>query len=218
MKDNFTSITVILDKSGSMWSIAEDTIDGFNQFVKEQKENPGEALITLATFSSDFNIESDIIYNCIPLSDVKDLNNKTYVPQGGTALLDAMGAMIEDVGNNLAAMPEDQRPSKVIFLIITDGCENASHIFKASQIKEMVKHQKEKYNWEFVFMGANIDSIAEGNAIGISMHNTMNYSATSEGTKSLYTDISRSMTRYRANAVDPSLGFFEKEKEDKDSK
>ena len=207
MKENFTSITVILDKSGSMWSLASDTIGGFNQFLKDQKAAPGEALLTLCTFSHDYNI----IHDCKTLAEIPDLDEKGYIPSGGTALLDAMGQTIESVGKKLADMPEEERPAKIIFLIITDGQENASENFKADQIKDMVQHQKDKYNWEFVFMGSNIDSIAEGTAIGISMHNTMNYSATSDGTRGLYQEVSKSMTRYRTRSVSNSTkskGFF----------
>ena len=214
MKENFTSITVLLDKSGSMWSLASDTIGGFNQFLKDQKAAPGEALLTLCTFSTDY----DIIHDCKLLTDIPDLDDQSYVPNGGTALLDAMGNTIEAVGLKLADMPEDERPSKIIFLIITDGQENASKTFKSNKIKEMVQHQNEKYNWEFVFMGSNIDSIAEGTAIGISMHNTMSYSATSCGTKGLYQDVSKSMTRYRtrsASAAVASKGFFAADDEEK---
>lgn len=213
MKENFTSITVILDRSGSMWSLASDTIGGFNQFIKDQKAAPGDALLTLCTFSHDYNI----IHDCKPLSEIPDLDENSYIPNGGTALLDAMGDTIESVGKKLADMPEEERPSKIIFLIITDGQENSSSRFKADKIKEMVQHQKEKYNWEFVFMGSNIDSIAEGTAIGISMHNTMNYSATSEGTKGLYHEVSRSMTRYRSRSASASVaskGFFEADDEE----
>jgi len=114
---------------------------------------------------------------------------------------------IDKVGTKLAAMDEADRPSKVIFLIITDGEENSSRSFNINKIKEMVKHQQEVYKWEFVFMGANLDSLSEGAAMGISSGNTMNYSATSVGTRGLYVDVSKSMARYRTNGPSAS-GFF----------
>lgn len=211
MKDNFTSINVILDRSGSMCSLASDTIGGFNQFLKDQKELPGEAILTLCTFSTLHSI----VHNGVKLSDVPDLNEKTYQPAGGTALLDAMGTMIEVVGNNLSKMPEDERPSKVIFLIITDGQENSSTKFNYDQIKQMVLHQQEKYNWNFVFMGANLDAITEGKALGISIHNTLNYSATSTGTEDLYRSVSKNMTRYRSVDNSSANGFFDENEESK---
>lgn len=192
-KENLTSINVIIDRSGSMLGLATDTIGGFNGFVAEQKLIPGDVLFTLCTFSTNY----DLVHDAVELASVPDLNPKTYAPGGGTALLDAMGRTIESVGAKLDAMPEEDRPSKVLFLIITDGQENSSHLFTASQVKGMVEHQKEKYNWEFVFMGANIDSIAEGTALGISSQNTLDYEATSVGTKNLYRSISDSTSHYR---------------------
>lgn len=192
-KENLTSINVIIDRSGSMSGLASDTIGGFNGFVAEQKLIPGEVLFTLCTFSSNYTL----VHDSVPLASVPDLDATTYSPSGGTALLDAMGETMDKVGAKLAAMPESDRPAKVLFLIITDGQENSSCKYSASQIKNMVEHQKSKYNWEFVFMGANIDAITEGEALGISTQNTLNYDATSVGTKNLYRSISESTTSYR---------------------
>lgn len=194
-KENLTSINVIIDRSGSMGGLATDTIGGFNTFIAEQKLIPGEVLFTLCTFS----YSNSIVHDAVPLTEVPDLDAKTYAPSGGTALLDAMGETMDRVGAKLAAMPEEERPSKVLFLIITDGQENSSVKYSAEQIKGMVEHQKGAYNWEFVFMGANIDAITEGAALGISTQNTMNYDATSVGTKSLYRSISESTTSYRGS-------------------
>lgn len=205
-KQNFTSINVIIDRSGSMSGLATDTIGGFNGFVAEQKLIPGDVLFTLCTFS----YSSTLVHDSVALSDVPDLNPTTYAPSGGTALLDAMGETMDSVGAKLAALPEDQRPSKVLFLIITDGQENSSNKYTASQIKTMVEHQKEAYNWEFVFMGANIDAIAEGSALGISTQNTMDYEATSVGTKNLYRSISENTSRYRGSPTQVGgFGFFD---------
>lgn len=192
-KQNLTSINVIIDRSGSMSGLATDTIGGFNGFVAEQKLIPGDVLFTLCTFS----YSTTFVHDSVALADVPDLNPTTYAPSGGTALLDAMGETMDSVGAKLAALPEEERPSKVLFLIITDGQENSSSKYTASQIKTMVEHQKEAYNWEFVFMGANIDAIAEGSALGISTQNTMNYDATSVGTKDLYRSISENTRSYR---------------------
>lgn len=194
-KENFTSINVIIDASGSMSHLTHDTIGNFNTFLKEQKEFPGEAVFTLCTFNTDYHLTHDFV----KIAGVPNLDSKAYVPQGGTALLDAMGTTIDSVGRKLAALPEAERPSKVIFLIITDGHENSSKRFDSAQIKAMVEHQKDVYSWEFVFMGANIDAIAAGTNLGISMHNTLNYSADSVGTRQLYKSISENMSSYRGS-------------------
>lgn len=205
MKENLTSINVIIDKSGSMQHLASDTIGSFNQFLAEQKVVPGDAIFTLCTFNTDYSL----VHDFIKLGSVPDLNPKTYSPSGGTALLDAMGMTMDTVGQKLAAMPEDDRPSKVIFLIITDGQENSSSKYNVDQIKSMVEHQKSAYNWEFVFMGANIDSIAAGTSLGIGATNSMNYSATSKGTRDLYSTVSGSLRSYRVSAA-PTEDFFNK--------
>lgn len=194
-KENFTSINVIIDASGSMAHLTHDTIGNFNTFLKEQRDFPGEAVFTLCTFNTDYRLPHDFV----KIAGVPNLDSKTYVPQGGTALLDAVGTTIDSVGRKLATMPEEERPSKVIFLIITDGHENSSKRFEAAQIKSMIEHQKDVYAWEFVFMGANIDAIAAGTNLGISMHNTLNYDATAAGTHELYKSISSNMNTYRSS-------------------
>lgn len=202
-KENFTSINVIIDASGSMQNLITDTIGSFNGFLKEQQAFPGEAIFTLCTF----NTRSNIVHDSVKISDVPSLNVKTYAPMGGTALLDAMGSTMISVGNKLAAMPEEERPSKVIFLIITDGHENSSKEFTAAQIKSMVEHQKDVYSWEFVFMGANIDAISAGTNLGISMQNSVSYDSTSAGTRSLYKGLSNNLSSYRSSG-NSNGGFF----------
>ncbi len=207
MKENFTSINVVIDRSGSMQRLTSDTIGGFNQFLADQRDVPGEAVLTLAIFSIDYTL----VHDCKVLADISDLDSSTYRAAGGTALLDALGKTINSVGAKLATMEEDERPSKVIFLVITDGEENSSVEFSKEQIKSMVEHQQDVYKWEFVFMGANIDSMAEGASIGVAQHNTMDYMPTPAGTRSLYQDVSKSMKRYRMSGPSKS-GFFGKGK------
>jgi len=194
-KENFTSINVIIDASGSMSHLSHDTIGNFNTFLQEQKAFPGEAVFTLCTFNTDYRL----VHDFVKIAGVPSLDAKTYTPMGGTALLDAMGATIDSVGKKLAALPEDERPSKVIFLIITDGHENSSKRFDPAQIKSMVEHQKDVYSWEFVFMGANIDAIATGTNLGISMQNTLNYVPSAAGTQDLYKSISSNTSTYRGS-------------------
>jgi uncharacterized protein YegL len=194
-KENFTSINVIIDASGSMSHLSHDTIGNFNTFLQEQKAYPGEAAFTLCTFNTDYRL----VHDFVKIAGVPSLDSKVYTPQGGTALLDAMGATIDSVGKKLAALPEEERPSKVIFLIITDGHENSSKRFDPAQIKSMVEHQKDVYSWEFVFMGANIDAIAAGTNLGISMQNTLNYVPSAAGTQDLYKSISSNTSAYRGS-------------------
>lgn len=208
-KEGFTSINVIIDRSSSMSHLTAETISNFNKFLAEQKAEPGEATFTLCTFSTDHTL----VHDCLALNLVPELNNETYVARGSTALYDALGDTINAVGARLAAMPEEERPSKVIFLIITDGEENSSRRFTNAQVKSMVSHQRDKYKWEFVFMGANIDSIAAGASIGVSVQNTFNYISDSTGTKQLYSEISSNMRSYR-RSKNAQVNFFNQTPDD----
>lgn len=192
-KENLTCITAVLDRSGSMSLTQKDVIGGFNSFLKEQKETPGEALFTLAMFDHAY----DLVYDCVPISDVKDLDEKTYYARGNTSLLDAIGRTINAVGSKLASMNEEDRPSKVLFLIMTDGEENASREFKHSKIMEMINHQRDAYKWNFVFIGANQDAIKAGSSMGFSANQSYNYAASSVGTKSAYSSMSAGTRRFR---------------------
>jgi Mg-chelatase subunit ChlD len=203
-KENFTSINIIIDSSGSMSNLRMDTIGSFNSFLKDQKAFPGEVIFTLCTFSDDYRL----VYDFENIHNVPDLSVDSYCPGGNTALLDAIGTTIDEVGRKLAAMPETERPSKVLFLIITDGQENASHRYAADQIKSMVEHQRSVYSWEFVFMGANIDAITSAVNLGISYQNSLNYSATKDGTHQLYATLSESTKRYRSSKSSVSQNFF----------
>jgi len=197
MRENFTSINVIIDESGSMAKLSQETISGFNKFLADQKALPGEAVLTLCTF----NYKPKTVHDFVKLGSVSDLSDNDYIPNGGTALLDAVGTVIESVGQKLHAMPEDEKPSKVLFLIITDGEENLSKEFSKAKVKAMIEHQREKYNWEFVFLGANIDSMKEGSAIGVNPQLALNYVPTAAGTKGLFENISRSTTHYRRHGT-----------------
>jgi uncharacterized protein YegL len=204
MKKDFSAIAVIIDASDSMATLTQDTIGSFNQFLAEQKVVPGEAAFSLCTFNTHYSL----VHDFIALANVPDLNAKTYRPTGGTALLDAMGTTIDSLGAKLATMPEEDRPSKVIVLVITDGEENSSHTFTLEQIKAKVTHQQEAYNWSFVFMGANIDAISAGATMGFTTANSVQYDATSVGTENLYRSVSANMTSYRSS-VGSSKSFFE---------
>lgn len=193
MNENLTEIVFILDRSGSMGNITDDTIGGFNSFIMSQMEQEGEALLTTVLFDNN----CEILYSGKNIKDVPELTSKQYYVRGTTALYDAVGQTINAVGYRLSKTSEDKKPSKVLFIITTDGYENASKVFNLSQINEMITHQKEKYNWEFMFLGANIDSMETAESFGIDVSNASNYSANSVGTDSLFTTMGMVANSYR---------------------
>jgi uncharacterized protein YegL len=173
MKDGLTEIIAILDNSGSMADLTKDTIGGYNTFIKDQKSITGEATLTTVLFNTNYTV----LHDRMNIQKVKQITEKEYHTGGSTALLDAMGKTINDIGLKLHNTAEDERPSKVIVFIITDGEENASKEFTNEKIKEMVELQKNTYNWEFLFMGANIDAFSVAATIGINKDRAFNYSA-----------------------------------------
>ena len=204
-------ITVVLDRSGSMSCIRDDTIGGFNSFLKDQKATPGEDLLTLIQFDDKY----ETMHDAIPLSEVEPLTESTFVPRGSTALLDAIGRTINATGARLAKMDEKDRPEKVIFVIITDGHENASREFISRQkIFEMVTHQTEKYDWQFMYLGANQDAIDEGRKFGIARDSSMSYAATSGGSTKSWEAVSRSVRSRKSGMTVKDCSFTDKERDD----
>jgi len=175
---NKTSITVILDKSGSMDIVRDDTVGGYNTFIEAQKKLPGDCEITLIQFNQD----TEFTYKSKPIQELKEgLNRDSYMPSGYTGLFDAIGKAINEKGAELSALKEEERPGKVMFVIITDGQENASKEFNQDKIREMIDHQKSTYSWDFTFLGANIDTNAASSAIGIDQSKSLSFSTTSKG-------------------------------------
>ena len=191
MKENLTEIVAILDKSGSMQSLTDDTIGGYNEFIDNQKQLPGEAVLTTVFFNNDYHL----IHNSEDIKNVKPITRTDYSAGGNTALLDALGKAINDIGLKLYNTPDENKPGKVIFFIITDGEENSSKEFSNEKIKEMVEHQKNTYNWEFIFLGANIDAFSAADAIGIGHDKAFNYSA--ENIRYAHNAISEAVENYR---------------------
>jgi len=173
--------------------IKNDAIGGFNSFLEEQKKLPREATLTLIQFNTDYSV----IHENKPLSDVNPISDKDYIPMGSTALLDAVGKAIDSTGQRLAKTSDENRPEKVIIAILTDGEENARTSYDLSKIKKMINHQKEKYSWEFIFLGANQDSFAEAAKIGIDSKDTINFAASSDGIRTAYSNMSDSVRAYR---------------------
>jgi hypothetical protein len=207
MRQDATSITIVLDRSGSMSSVATDTIGGFNKFLEDQKACPGVATLTLAQFDHEY----EIVHNNKTIKEVPALDGKTFVPRGNTALLDAIGRTINSTGKALGDMPEDQRPAKVLFVIITDGQENASSEFTREQINKMICHQRDAYAWEFVFLAANQDAIATGTAMGVAGANSMSFAANAQGTRSSYASLGANVRNYRTGVV-ATAGFTEEDR------
>jgi len=195
MKDNLTEIICVVDKSGSMELRTNDVIGGFNQFLKDQKGFPGEATLTLTLFDTAYKI----VHNGTPLAAVPQLTKKTYMPGGMTALLDAVGKTIDEVGHRLHNTQEADRPGKILFLIITDGEENSSREYRLDQIREKIKHQQEAYKWDFVFLGANQDAFAGADNLNIPTSNAMNFKDTSAGIRDAYRNISACAMSYRSS-------------------
>jgi hypothetical protein len=176
MKENFTRIAIILDRSGSMESCKESTVAGFNEFIRTQKEIPGEATVKLVQFDDQYETVFDK-----PLKECPELTQNTFVPRGSTALLDAQGRTIVELGRELAALEERERPAKVIVVTLTDGMENASKEYNLEKIGVMIREQRDKYNWDFVFLGANQDAVATAAAMSIPLPSAMSYSTSKAG-------------------------------------
>jgi hypothetical protein len=195
MKQGLAQITVVLDRSGSMDVIRDATISGFNEFIEGQKNVPGEARATLIQFDSTNPWE--VIFADKPIMEVPKLTRETFVPRDSTPLHDAIGRTIVDLGAKLSATPEDHRPERVFVVIVTDGLENASREFSATRIAEMIKHQREIYKWEFVFLGANQDAILTAKGFNIPANSTMSYAATAAGSKNMMHSTSANVARSR---------------------
>lgn len=205
MKQGLTHIHFILDRSGSMDIIKKDTIGGFNNFLQKQKAAPGEATMTLVQFDTANAYE--VVIDRKPIAEAKELTSSSFMPRAGTPLYDAVGRGINELGKQLSDLPEEQRPEKVAFVILTDGEENSSREFTQAQVLEMIKHQTEKYSWQFMFLGANIDAISVAKGIGINPQAAMTFAANAIGTTSAYDGVARVMTCYRSAAPGAKLAF-----------
>ncbi|MDF0728536.1 VWA domain-containing protein [Cytobacillus sp. S13-E01] len=197
MNMNVTEIIFLLDRSGSMCGLESDTIGGFNAFIKNQAKLEGETTVTTVLFDDEY----EILWNGVNANTVR-LSEQEYFVRGCTALLDAVGKTILDVGYRLSKTNEDQRPGNVIFVITTDGLENASREFTYEKIKALIKHQQEKYSWEFIFLGANIDSAKEADNMGIDITNAYNFEASGKGVESMYNIACEAVSNKRMNLKD----------------
>ena len=190
-----TEMVFILDRSGSMGGLEADTIGGFNGMIESQKAEPGAAVVTTVLFDD----RTDVIANRVPLNQVAPLTSREYFVRGCTALLDAVGNTIRRVNHAQKASPWG-RPDKTIFVITTDGMENASRRYSARRVKEMIQRQKEKYGWEFLFLGANIDAVETAGHLGIAPDRAVNYHCDSVGTRLNYEVVGQAVAAVRCSA------------------
>ena len=195
-KNNTTELIFILDRSGSVAGLESDTIGGFNSMIKKQKNQDGKCYVSTVLF--DDRIE--VVHDRVELSSIKEMTGNDYYVRGCTALIDAIGLSIRHIANiHKYARPEDV-PENTLFVITTDGMENASHQFSSDEVKRMIEKEKAKYGWEFIFIGANIDAVETAKQFGINSDRAVNYHADSKGTKVLYEAVSDAVCNVRCNA------------------
>ena len=209
-----TELVFILDRSGSMSGLESDTIGGFNSMIEKQKREAGEAVVSTVLFAND----STVIHDRLPLGEVPSLTEKEYFTRGCTALLDAIGYGMEKMVNIQRHLPEDERAEKIIFVITTDGLENASKRFGYEKIRRMIEREKEQYGWEFLFLGANMDAVKETARFGISSDRAVRFENDAQGVAVNYHVVSETVSRMRQAACSASIGAEWKEEIEADFK
>ena len=193
MKKGLTEIVFILDRSGSMSGLEKDTIGGFNSLIEKQKKEEGQCLVSTVLFDYD----SDVIHDRVDIHKVNPLTEKEYFARGSTALLDAIGRAIHHIGNVHKYARKEDRPEKTLFVITTDGMENSSRQYTYSKVKQLVQRQKEKYGWEFMFLGANIDALETAESFGIDRDMAVDYKNDAAGTALNYQVLSDTIKSVR---------------------
>ena len=193
MNNNLTEIVFILDRSGSMAGLEGDTIGGFNAMVEKQKKEEGEALLSAVLFGS----ESEVLYDRVDIKKIEPMTDRQYRVGGCTALLDAIGGAVHHIANVHKYAREEDRPARTVFVITTDGMENASRSYSYDEVQRMVKHEQEKYGWEFLFLGANMDAIAAARRFGIRQDRAVRYCSDGTGTELNYRVVSETVARVR---------------------
>lgn len=195
MKKDLTELVFILDRSGSMSGLESDTIGGYNAMLKKQQQEAGEAVVTTVLFDDQY----ELLHDRINIKGTRPISAREYYVRGCTALLDAIGKTIQKIANVQQHTSEEERAEKVLFVITTDGMENASQEYSYKKIRALVEKQQKKYGWEFIFLGANIDAIAAAADLGISADRSANYHADSAGTQLNYEAISDAVSDLRKN-------------------
>ena len=193
MKNNITELVFILDRSGSMAGLESDTIGGFNAMIEKQKKEKGECYVSTVLF----NNVSTVLHDRVKLSDIRPMTDREYFVGGCTALLDALGGAVHHIGNIHKYARAEDVPEHTMFVITTDGMENASQRYDSEQVKRMIERQKKKYGWEFLFIGANIDAVETARRYGIDESRAVNYNADEKGTEILYESVACAVSNVR---------------------
>ncbi len=196
MKNNITELVFILDRSGSMSGLEQDTIGGFNSMIEKQKKQDGICYVSTVLFDH----VSEVLHDRVKLDDINPMTDSDYTVRGSTALIDAIGGAIHHIGNIHKYARAEDVPEHTMFIITTDGMENSSHRYTSEQVKNMIENQKKKYGWEFLFIGANIDAVETAARYGISSDRAVNYNADKQGTHILYESVAEAVCNVRANA------------------
>ena len=198
-KNNITELVFILDRSGSMAGLEADTIGGFNSLIEKQKKQDGECYVSTILFDNF----SEVIHDRVKLEDVKPMTDQDYTVRGCTALLDAIGGAIHHIANIHRYARSEDVPEHTLFVITTDGMENASRQYDAARVKRMIEHEKEKHGWEFLFLAANIDAVSTASRFGIGADRAVNYRADKKGTRVIYDAVAETVCQVRACAPIP---------------
>lgn len=196
MRKDLTELVFIIDRSGSMSGLESDTIGGFNSMIRKQKQAEGEALISTVLFDN----VSEVLHDCVNVKDIQPMTEHDYTVRGTTALLDAIGGAIHHIGNVHKYARKEDVPEHTMFVITTDGMENASQYYSSEKVKKMIERQKVKYGWEFLFLGANIDAVETASHFGIGADRAVNYNCDSEGTALNYEVVSDAICSVRCSA------------------
>ena len=206
MREHITELVFLLDRSGSMGGLEADTIGGYNSLIQKQKREEGKVVVSTVLFDD----RQEVLYDRVPLQDMERMTEKEYYVRGCTALLDAIGGAIHHIGNVHKYAREEDRPEKTLFIITTDGMENSSRHYSYEKVKQMVQRQKEKYGWEFLFLGANMDAIEVAGRFGIQADRAVNYECDRQGTQLNYEVLSKTVSRVRACEAPSAAAAFER--------
>lgn len=197
MKNSRTELVFILDMSGSMSDLVSDTIGGFNSMIQKQKKEEGECLVSVVLFNQDQNV----LFDRVKIEEISEMTDKHYCPSGTTALIDALGRAIHHIGNVHKYARQEDRPDHTVFIITTDGMENSSRFYQADRVRSMVERQKNKYSWEFLFLGANIDAVETARRYGIDVNKSVCYHNDAKGVAMNYRVMERAIRMVRSDMV-----------------